>query len=93
MNAAGFSKSEINDFIKYWIPELTNFPFYVIYPQFRNTLDLMTEIQFSMDIDYLYRLHYYIRGSNDRNLQIEKPVMVKAKRNGFYAMEWGVIIK
>ena len=93
MNEAGFSESEIDDFINYWIPELIDFPFYVIYPQFRNTLDLMTEIKFSVEIDHFYRLHYFIKGLHNRNSEIEQPEMINSRRKGFYAVEWGVIIE
>ena len=93
MKTAGFSEIEISDFIEYWIPELIDFPFYAIYPQFRNTVDLMTEIQFSVEVDHLYRLHYYLEGLNNQKLELEKPIMVTSRRKGFYAMEWGVIIQ
>ena len=62
MTNSGFTEIEINDFIDFWIPELTEYPFYAVYPQYRSTLDVMTEIIFSVEPDNFYRLQYLIKG-------------------------------
>lgn len=93
MAKSGFNEMEIDDFIEFWIPELTDYPFYAIYPQYRNTLDVMTEIIFSIKPDNFYRLQYLIKGSKSEIQDIEIPSLIKAERNGYHAVEWGVIIK
>lgn len=93
MEAAGFDEIEIKDFIDYWIPLLNDYNYYEIYPQYKSTLDLMSEIDFSIEPDNFYRLQYMIRGNKDNNITLMAPQTESAKKEGFYAMEWGVMFK
>ena len=71
METAGFLSAEINDFIEYWIPEFTGYPYYAVYPQLQNTLDVMTEIEFSVEPDHFFRLQYLIRGIYNNDMDIK----------------------
>jgi len=92
MSSVGFNENEIKDFTDYWIPLLNEFPYYKVYPQFRSTLDKMTEILFSVEPNNFYRLQYLIRGTNEDDIELEEPKIEYAIKDGFYVLEWGVVL-
>ncbi len=92
LSLSGFSQKEVNDFIEYWIPLLTEHNYYAIYPQYKTQLNKMIEIEFSEIPDNFYRLHYVIIG-RDNNKQLPAPQIESAIREKYYAVEWGVILK
>lgn len=94
MDNYGFSKPEIQDFTDYWIPRLNGFEFYTIYPQTTETIKNIIEIHFSREPQNFLRLYYIIKGQNDlSNADLTPPAIEKFAREGFYATEWGVILK
>jgi hypothetical protein len=48
MSQTGFSPREIADFIEYWIPRLTDSPYYAIYPQYNDELEEMIILDFTL---------------------------------------------
>ena len=93
MNSYGFNQKEIKDFTDFWLPKLTAFKYYLIYPQEKTTIDKLIQIDFSIKPDNSLRLFYAIKGTNDK-LKIDKhTIKPNFKRDGFYITEWGVIIK
>lgn len=93
MSESGFNKYEIKDFIDFWIPILKDFEYYEIYPQYNKTLKNMIEITFSNKPDNFYRLHYLLIGRDDNELNLLAPEVEIAKREKYYSVEWGVLIK
>ena len=93
MSASGFNEKEIKDFTDYWAPLLKDYSYYEIYPQYKSTLDEMSILQFSVTPDNLYRLQYVIIGRDNSDITIHAPQIEVAKRIGFYAVEWGVVLK
>ncbi len=93
LSETGFVGQEIIDFTDYWIPILTNYPFYVIYPQYNEQLSKMTELEFSVKPDNLLRLIYAIEGKQDGSLTLPEPAIPDFQREGFVVVEWGVIRK
>ena len=93
MGQAGFNQKEIDDFIEYWTPILTEYPYYAIYPQYRGELEEMIKLEFSAQPESLIRLIYSVRGLEDNNLNIQEPVIPPFTRDGFTVTEWGVILK
>lgn len=93
-NMAGynFSAKEINDFVSYWIPRLTKYEYYCIYPQLNEQIDKVIKIDFSIQPDNVFRLFYGITGSGEYK-SITGPEINKINRTGFYTVEWGVFIK
>lgn len=87
-----FSDSEITDFIEYWIPKLTEYNYYLIYPQTNEIIDKTIQLNFSTKPNHVNRLFYGITGTNV-NAKIEEPPIVDFKRDGFFVMEWGVFFK
>lgn len=93
MALSGFNPAEIDDFIEYWIPRLTDFPYYAVYPQYNSEMDQMTRLEFSVQPDNLLRLVYAVKGVEDDRLNIAEPVIPSFSRQGFTVVEWGVIRK
>ena len=93
MAQTGFNQKEIDDFIEYWIPRLTEYPYYAIYPQYNDELEEMVKLEFSVQPQSLIRLIYSVRGLEDNNLNIQEPVIPPFAREGFTVTEWGVILK
>lgn len=93
MAQTGFNETEIDDFIEYWIPRLTDYPYYAIYPQYNNELNNMLKLEFSTEPANLIRLIYSVRGLQEDNLNIEPPAIPPFDREGFTVAEWGVILK
>jgi hypothetical protein len=93
MSLSGFNENEIKDFTEYWIPLLKDYKYYEIYPQYKNTLDKMSFISFSETPLNIFRLQYVIKGRNDNNIILLAPQLETARREGFFVMEWGVILK
>lgn len=93
LSLSGFSEKEIKDFTDYWIPLLKDYRYYEVYPQYKNTLEKMSIISFSKEPTNIFRMQYVIRGRDNENIFLQKPIIETAKREGYFSVEWGVIIK
>ncbi len=94
MSDYGFFGQEIQDYIDYWIPRLTDFEYYAIYPQNSMIIEKVIEFYFSENPDNLLRLFYLIKGLNE--MPDTKPVEPDIKtfeRKDFFVVEWGVVLK
>ncbi len=91
LQKTGFSEKEISDFIAYWIPVLKASEYYAIYPQYREDISSIVQIEFSSPPDNLLRLFYVIKEC-DPEFEIDRvPEIPEFNRAGFYVVEWGVI--
>jgi len=90
MKDYNFSKSEINDFIEYWIPKMDKTPYYVIYPQTKEIINKSNQLKFSIEPDNIFRLFYFIEES-EKYRKIDKPTITPIERKGFHVVEWGVM--
>ncbi|MDA3911613.1 MAG: hypothetical protein PF448_09675 [Bacteroidales bacterium] len=88
----GFGVREIDDFIEYWIPRLTDYEYFSIYPQTKNTIDELILLSISVQPDNMLRLFYVIEGSNQAPDQLPEPIIHNFDREGYYVTEWGVIL-
>ena len=91
----GFYGKEIKDFVDYWIPRLTDFEYYEIYPQESNIIEKVVRLEISKTPKNVLRLYYLIKGVNSgSNNKINIPSEnLQFTRSGFYVTEWGVILK
>jgi hypothetical protein len=91
----GFYGREVKDFLDYWIPRLTDFNYYEIYPQESNIIETAIKLEIFKNPDNVLRLFYLIKGVNSNsNNKINIPSEVpQFNRSGFYVTEWGVILK
>jgi len=90
---SNFNQKEINDFVEYWGPKLTNYEYYEIYPQYKLTVNEMVKVNFSIKPENFFRLFYLIKGRNNNQKEILEPIIEIAKRENYFAIEWGVILK
>jgi len=95
MSDYGFFGQEIQDFIDYWIPRLTDSEFYAIYPQNKMIIENTIKLSFSKEPDNLLRLFYVIQEVAEipSSKTIEPKIDKLFKRDGFFVVEWGVILK
>ena len=93
MTATGFNEQEITDFTDYWIPILKDYQYYAIYPQYKEQLDRIIQLQFSKEPDNILRLIYTIKGLQANNIFLQEPEIPNFHREGFVVVEWGVIRK
>jgi len=93
MEQTGFNEKETDDFIEYWIPRLTEYAYYAIYPQYNDELEQMIQLEFSTQPQNVIRLIYSVRGLENNNLNVQEPIIPAFAREGFTVTEWGVILK
>lgn len=92
MREFNFSEKEIGDFIEHWIPILTEYDYYEIYPQYNEVIEEVIQLGFSTEPDNVFRLFYGVVGVSEYK-ELKKPEAIKITRDGFYVVEWGVFIK
>jgi len=90
---AGFNEREKDDFIEYWIPRLTDYPYYIVYPQVADDIGKVIRLKISESPDKMLRLFYVIKGTTETNHKLTVPTIPQFKRTGFFVTEWGVVIK
>jgi len=88
----GFNCHEINDFIEYWIPRLVEYPYYIIYPQYKFDIDKIIRLKLSIKPDNELRLFYAIKGTTIPNIDLKIPTIPQFSRDGFVVVEWGVVM-
>jgi hypothetical protein len=71
---------------------LTDYEYYIIYPQYSQEIEKIIQIKFSIIPDNILRMFYVLQGTNDNQKELSAPVIPSFNRNGFVATEWGVVI-
>jgi hypothetical protein len=89
----GFNNKEIKDFIDFWVPRLNKHKYFLIYPQELENINKLIQLNFSEKPDNLLRLHYLIKGANNKSSLPTHIISTKFSRQGFCVTEWGVILK
>ncbi|MDI6765823.1 MAG: hypothetical protein QME52_03260 [Bacteroidota bacterium] len=93
LRRTGFNDSEIFDFTEYWVPRLSDYPLYIIYPQYSTDIEKVIQLNISEPPDNILRLFYVIQSSEDMIPKLITPTVPKFVRSGFTVTEWGVILK
>ncbi|HOT89399.1 MAG TPA: hypothetical protein PKZ43_00290 [Bacteroidales bacterium] len=88
----GFKGREIEDFIDYWIPLLDDYSYYSIFPQTKNIINEVIQLNISKQPDNLLRLFYLIKGHNQLLYKLNEPTIEHFQREGYFVTEWGVIL-
>jgi hypothetical protein len=87
----GFNEKETGDFIDYWAGYLAGDVDYVFYPQETDTIDRVMPLDISPEPDYISRIWFYAEPLMSAPEQVISPE--KIVRDGFYVVEWGVMIR
>jgi len=93
LTAYGFIGREIMDFVEWWIPRINDGPCYDIFPQTATQIDMLITLNITPPPDSLQRLFYAVRATNDCDAHLDTPVIIPFLRNGFTALEWGVVLR
>ena len=93
LDAYGLNQTERNDFIDYWSEHLAPSPHYGVYPLVEaSVLDGLVGLQISPAPDTLYRLWFVIT-FEEGPLSVPEPEITPLVRQGFTAVEWGVLLR
>ncbi len=84
----GFIGREIDDFVDYWVPVLEGSPWYTVYPQ---EIESMVTLDISPAPDNLLRMLLLIQPFQQPLSITPPPDPQPFERNGFVAVEWGVV--
>lgn len=95
MTQYGFRGHEISDYIDYWIPRLTEFEYYRIYPQDSEIINKVVQLDLSVQPGNILRLFYVIEGAKSLSEKVlEEPnVDSSFSRTDYFITEWGVVLK
>jgi hypothetical protein len=87
----GFNEKETAEFVDYWTQHLTDDVDYVFSPQETETVDRVMPLSINPEPDHVMRIWFYAKPL----ASIPKPVTSPEKivREGFYVVEWGVMIR
>ena len=92
LNAYGFTEAETADFLDFWLLHLPPAQSYAVYPLTEPAgLDSLVELAISPAPDVLFRL-WLVIAPNETPPELPPPVIEPVERNGFSAVEWGVIL-
>jgi hypothetical protein len=87
----GFNEKETVEFIEYWASHLIGDVDYVFYPQETDAVERVMPLSVSPKPDHVMRIWFYA----EPLITAPKPVTSQERiiREGFYVVEWGVIIR
>lgn len=87
----GLNKTEIRDFIVFWLATLPQSPYYAIYPIVNEKVEEICQLKINPTPDNLLRLWFAFKPLS-KKIKIKSPVIPPLKRDGFTVIEWGGII-
>ncbi len=89
METIGFNEKETSDFLSYWLPKLTEKPYYFVTLLPENVINDKEKLNFSVNPDTLIRTRFVFEG-------LDAPISVKPlsninshDRSGFTVTDWG----
>ncbi|RJO71856.1 MAG: carboxypeptidase regulatory-like domain-containing protein [Myxococcales bacterium] len=92
LTAYGFTPAETADFVDYWSVHLPLAPFYAVYPlSAAQILDPLAELFIEPAPDSLFRLWFVISPETSAR-PLLAPAIAPMTRQGFTAVEWGVVL-
>ena len=84
----GLNDKERNEFIMYWLPILEKNKKSLVYFELTEERESYNKINITPKPDSLLRLVIHVK-KVDKKIDIKKQSLVKFKRRGFVAVEWG----
>lgn len=86
-----FNEKETMEFIEYWSQHLAEGVDYVFYPQETSAVDRVMPLYISPEPDHVMRIWFYAEPLVSAPGPVKSPE--KIIREGFYVVEWGVMIR
>jgi hypothetical protein len=87
----GFNEKETAEFIDYWSSHLTGGVDYAFYPQEIDAVDRVMPLSVSPEPDHVSRIWFYAEPLVTAPEPVTSPEQIV--RDGFYVVEWGVMIR
>jgi hypothetical protein len=87
----GFNEKETVDFVDYWTQHLAEGADYVFYPLETGAVDRLMPLSISPEPDHVSRIWFYAEPLVSAPDPVTSPE--KIVREGFYVVEWGVMIR
>lgn len=87
----GFYEREIEDFVEFWVPHLTDHPYFAIYPQYNPIYGEIVSLDVEPEPHSLIRLAYVIEGLEEE-ISLMPATIPAFEAGGFTVHEWGVIL-
>jgi hypothetical protein len=87
----GFNDKETSEFIEYWAGHLAYDVDYIFYPQETKAVDRVMPLSITPQPDHVSRIWFYAEPLISAPEQVISPE--KIVRDGFYVVEWGVMIR
>ena len=92
--AYSFAGREIEDFLEFWVPRLSDYPLFAVYPQTAAEYEKLVSMSVFPAPDSILRVVFTIRGLwENAELTLTEPAIAPFERRGFTVVEWGVILK
>jgi hypothetical protein len=93
LNKFGLNEMEIYDFVEYWVPKLTDFEYYLIFPQKKELINQLIDLNFSKEPQNLQRIFYLFKGiDKNHDVKINPPQYNSVDRKGYTIIEWGGMV-
>lgn len=93
LSTAGLSRLEIADFLEYWIPRLRASQYYRIFPQQNPQIDKIIIVNMSPRPRAFLRLFFVFQATTNPIEPLVAPRLSTIDRNGYFAVEWGGMLK
>ena len=93
LGTAGFSQHEIADFLEYWIPRLQGSEYYRIFPQQNSQINKIITVDIAPRPSGFLRLFFVFQGTSGPPQPLVAPQLSTITRNGYFAVEWGGLMK
>jgi hypothetical protein len=87
----GFNEKETGEFIDYWVQHLAEDVDYVFYPQETGAVDRVMPLSISPEPVHVMRIWFYAEPLVSAPEPVTSPERIV--REGFYVVEWGVMIR
>jgi len=91
----GFRGREVDDFLEYWTPRLTESLFYAVYPQ-TDEINAVVGLRVEPEPDSVLRLFFLIEPLDEATATADgylpEPEIPEFTREGFTVVEWGVCL-
>ncbi|MCK4593276.1 carboxypeptidase regulatory-like domain-containing protein, partial [bacterium] len=87
----GFYEQEIEDFVEFWVPHLTDHPYFALHPQYNAIYGEIVSLDVEPEPHSLIRLAYVIEGLEEE-MELMPAEIPAFEAGGFTVHEWGVIL-
>lgn len=88
LRTLGFNNTESNDFLKYWLPRLTDRPYYFVTLLPESTINQKEALDISVKPDSIIRSRFVFEGL-DTPMKVDPLVIPSHQRKGFTLTDWG----